>query len=514
MGAKRTAAPKATEPKTTDAKLGAKAAPGRKRAEQPDEAQAPDASLSREERLTPSLVAEAEFPESGDYTIRDAALPGLGLRVSPGSKAWIVRRKLHGKSFRHVLGRFPAMTLDQARREAKKAIGSFEEGKHPTLERESRKAATNAEWLATRFTVAEMWGEYRNQPREGKPFSANYIRDFDRMERRMAGDPIWAAAFATLSEDEVRAAFKRVGAAAAKGARATNGGRTTANSFFRMLRSAAAYAIKKGRSASRRNIFAEAMENNWHKSRARTRTLVADKDSLRRWWEALEAQRAKAGDDKRKRSSAILADYQALILLWGGRRSETLSLRWDDVDFESKTVRFREDATKNRLEHRFPMAPHAESILLRLRALAKEWELASDWVFPATKAGTKTKAKTHIKEPAKALREVAEAANVPFSTHDIRRTFSNLLASSAGVGAEQAFVKLAMNHSVADDVTASHYLDKVEQLRPLYEQLEAVVLEKAGVAVQRRIMVDADAYRRFLDFEAQAVRRRPRAKAA
>lgn len=65
MGTKRATPPKTTEPKRTDSELGVKAAPARKRAKPWDKAQEPGASLSREERLTPSLVAEAEFTESG-----------------------------------------------------------------------------------------------------------------------------------------------------------------------------------------------------------------------------------------------------------------------------------------------------------------------------------------------------------------------------------------------------------------------------------------------------------------
>ena len=455
---------------------------------------------NREAALTKEMVAGAPFPESGDYTIRDSKQPGLGLRVSPGSKAWIVRRKLRGKSFRHVLGRFPEMTLDQARREAKKAVGQFEEGRHPTLEREARKKATNAEWLASRFTVADMWAEYRGQRRDAKPFSAHSLRDFAAMERRMAADPLWSAPFFSLTGDEIRKVFARQ--TATPGPRSSNGGKTTANHYFRMLRTAAQFAIKSGRAPAGPNAFSSALENNWHRNNARKRTLVADKTSLRRWWEAVDALRASASGDKRRRSAALLADFQVLVLLWGGRKAETLSLRWEDVDFGGGTVRFAEEATKNRTEHKFPLCAHAELVLRRLQALQAEWGWSSPYVFPATQAGRKTKARTHIKEPKKAMLLVAEAAGVPFTAHDIRRTFSNLLASASEVGAEQAFVKMAMNHAASDDVTATHYLDKVAQLRPIYERLERVVLEKVGVVAPRKIEVDAEAYARFQAFEA------------
>ena len=437
---------------------------------------------------------------TGDCAIYDSEQPGLALRISPGSKTWIVRRKLRGKSFRHVLGHFPEMTLAKARKAAEKAIGTFAEGRHPTLEREARKEATNAEWLANSFTVAQMWADYRDQVREGEPFSGNYVRDFARMEKRMGGDPIWVASFAQLSEDEVRAAFKRTCAAAAKNPRASNGGKTTANSCFRMLRSAAQFAIKKEKVASGRNMFSIAMEKNWHKSKPRKRTIVAEEDGLLRWWTAVDALRAKGQASAKYWASATLADFQVLVLLWGGRKTETLCLRWVDVDFKRRTVKFREEVTKNHEEHIFPLCPHAELVFRRLEATRDKWTPESEWVFPSSRTGWRTKTKTHIKEPANAMREVAEAAKVPFSTHDLRRTFSNLMSSSAGVGAEQVFVKMAMNHSVVD-VTAEHYMEKVAQLRPLYERFEEIVLERVGLAAPKKIEVDADAYRRFLEFE-------------
>lgn len=76
--------------------------------------------------------------------------------------------------------------------------------------------------------------------------------------------------------------------------------------------------------------------------------------------------------------------------------------------------------------------------------------------------------------------------------------------SAAEFGAEQAFVQMAMNHAATDDMTATHYLDKVSQLRPLYEKLERVVLEKVGVLPPKRVTIDAETYKRFRAFEASS----------
>ena len=104
------------------------------------------------------------------------------------------------------------------------------------------------------------------------------------------------------------------------------------------------------------------------------------------------------------------------------------------------------------------------------------------------------------------MEAVATEADVPFATHDIRRTFSNLLVS-AEVGAEVQFVKLALNHSQASNPTTFNYLDKVRTLRPLYEKLERAILIKVGEKVAAKVEVNADEYRQFQEYMAMQLER-------
>ncbi len=464
---------------------------------------------NHEAKLTKTLVENAAHPKVGDYTIRDTEIHGLALRVSPGAKTWIVRRKLGGKSFRHALGHFPAMTLEKARRDAQKAMGTFAEGKHPALEKAAQVEATTKEWLESKYTVADMWADYKGQDRK-PPFSKNTLNDFKRLDKRMAGDPIWQIPFGKLTGEDALAAFNRFSNSPSP--RATNGGKTTANLYFRMLRSAAEHVIvAKKFPAGTRNEFKLGLAKSWHKTKARQRTLIGQTDSLKRWWDALEALRVESqAGDKRKLAGAILADYQALVLLWGGRKSETLAVKWSDLDFSMKIGVFQD--TKNGEAHYFPIGPLAESILMRIKGLHEAWGWQSDYVFAANRAG-RNGAKTHIKEPESAMRKVAQSAGVPFSAHDIRRTFSNLLGSAA-VGAEVPVIKMAMNHAMSGDVTVTHYLNKVEKLRPHYERLEAVVLRKVGPPQAPTIEVDAEAFRQFQEYQAQMAKgRKPAARA-
>lgn len=466
---------------------------------------------SRETDLTGPIVDAAGHPKSGDYIIRDRSLTGFGIRISPGSKTWIVRQKLSGKSYRHTLGHHPNMTIEVARREAKIALGIFAQGQHPSLVKKDRKKATKKQWNETHFTVAKMWAQYIGQDIKNRqhPFSEHTLNDFKRLKNRLETDPIWQIPFTDLTSDDVLAAYAR--ASKSTNLHATNGGKTTGNLYFRMLGTAAQYHIDKNLPPTTPNIFQTSLRRKRNKARARSRTLTAEPGALKRWWDAVKDLRSKADSgDKRNRSSGILADFQLLVLLWGGRKSETLALKWNDVDFKRKLVTFTD--TKNREKHLFPLSTLAESILGDLQSLHKQWEMKSDWVFATTRTGHKTKEKTHMKEPKKAMKEVADAANVPFSTHDIRRSFSNLLVS-ADVDADMQFVKMALNHSMASDVTSFNYLDKVHSLRPYYEKLDKAILKRVGIAQQETVEVDAEEFREFQAFKAKQLSTREKATA-
>lgn len=453
--------------------------------------------VNREEKLTASLIRDAKHPASGDYTLRDTECRGLGLRVSPGAKTWIIRKKLRGQSFRHTVGHYPEMTLDQARKQAQIDLGVFAAGKHPTLAREATADETKKQWLINGFTVANMWEFYITQARIKKPFSDASIRDFRFITSRMSEDPLWTRSFAKLTDEDILESFKRI--STSNDRRATNGGQTSANLIFRNLSTAANHAITKKFKDNRVNPFSSALKTEWHSARPRTRTIILEKDSFSKWWAAIGALRAKRDDgDRRSRSCAVIADFLALVLLWGGRKTETAKLQWTDIDFERKIVVFRK--TKNGTDHYFPLAPLAESILLRRQCQQKENEAMSAWVFASTRKGTKSGEYTYIKEPKAAIRWVVERSGVAFSTHDLRRTFSNLVATGQ-VGAEILFIKMAMNHSTKADVTANNYLDKVEKLRPVYIGLENLILQKSGNLITQQVALSSDELEQFREWQ-------------
>jgi integrase len=73
-----------------------------------------------------------------------------------------------------------------------------------------------------------------------------------------------------------------------------------------------------------------------------------------------------------------IRDYLLLLLFTGLRRIEGASLRWDDVDFNSKVITIRAEIAKNKKEHRLPMSDFLEC-LLKSRYLDGN---SSEFVFP------------------------------------------------------------------------------------------------------------------------------------
>ena len=73
-------------------------------------------------RLTDLLIKKIGSPERGQKTFYDDALPGFGVRVSQGgSKSFVV---MYGKKRQlRTLGRYPDLSLADARKEAKRVQG-------------------------------------------------------------------------------------------------------------------------------------------------------------------------------------------------------------------------------------------------------------------------------------------------------------------------------------------------------------------------------------------------------
>ena len=129
------------------------------------------------------------------------------------------------------------------------------------------------------------------------------------------------------------------------------------------------------------------------------------------------------------------ADIFVLSLFTGARRSNLLSMRWEEIDWSQNLWTIPK--TKNRYSFTIPLFEDAVEILL-----ARKKQTDSPWVFPSHgKTG-------HIVEVKSGLKRVLERANIhDICHHDLRRTFATILTNKQ---ASYLVIKHALGHRTKD----------------------------------------------------------------
>ena len=92
-------------------------------------------------KLTKKMVDDAKLPFDKDQVFyRDDQLKGFALRVTAsGTKSFVVEKNIGNKVRRITLGKYGALTVEQARKEAQKIIGQIATGIDPIAEKRTAK---------------------------------------------------------------------------------------------------------------------------------------------------------------------------------------------------------------------------------------------------------------------------------------------------------------------------------------------------------------------------------------
>jgi integrase len=125
-------------------------------------------------------------------------------------------------------------------------------------------------------------------------------------------------------------------------------------------------------------------------------------------------------------------DYILISLLTGARKSNVLSMKWKDIDFDEALWKIPE--TKNGDPQTIPLSTQSMELLLE-----RKEEANSIWVFPSasSKIG-------HLVEPKRTWQALLKKANLEdVRLHDLRRTHGSWQAIT---GASSFIIGKALGH--------------------------------------------------------------------
>ena len=472
--------------------------------------------ITRPHELSVGLIERLACPPGLPKAfVRDADVSGLRVRVTAnGAKAFVYEAKIQGKAFSRTLGKYPLMSIEEAKAAARDLARIVKTEKIDPRELERQRQAAQAERDAAAAVAAE--GEREKARADATTVGevwAEYLT-----ERR----PHWGD---THYKDHVKLAR----AGGVKATRGTNGRGVTIDMplyplMARRLCELDAPAVEawaaeqaKSRPTSARlawrllKVFL-----NWCAEQPKYAPLLPPKNAAtsRKAREALGKPKVKQDALLREQLPAwfaavrqiqnpVVSAYLQTLLLTGARPGEVLTMRWEDLNIQWRGLTIRDKVDGERV---IPLTRHVEQLL---GALPRR----NEWVFASVRAvsmdgknalrrerrgGTAGKplddgrivqasVSGHIVEPRSHLRCACKSAAIDGLTlHGLRRSFKSLtewLDIPAGVVAQ------IMGHKPSATAEKHYTVRPLDLLRIHHQRIESNFLEWAGIEPQQFAVV-------------------------
>jgi integrase len=286
--------------------------------------------------LTQTNVRNLQPAEGGKpREVRDTMVPNLLVRVAQTSAGIVTRdfkvieRTDSGKRRPRTLGRFPALSVDEARKLATGVVVDVEvNGNKPVADADNPTLKT--------FVEKTYVPHARAAGKNADDLARQVLRDFPPTVRMRDITP-------AMVEEWRLAIFERTGAA-------------TANRYTGNL--AGVLNVAVGRGIIKKNPASTGRGGalvKYDESNDPSRYFTAEE------WAAVDA----ALDDTVPR---WFADLMRVAIGCGGRKAELLALTWSDVDLEKGTVSFRAGTTKTGKARTVPVSKAALETLRRRAA--------------------------------------------------------------------------------------------------------------------------------------------------
>lgn len=368
-------------------------------------------------------------PKGGRSYFYDTKQRGLGIRVtSSGAKTFIVYRWVNGKPERVTLGRYPDLTIEQARGRAAEASAAIARGENPNDKRRAARAE---------LTFGELFHEYME--RHAKAHKRSWKEDQGQYDRHLSS---WAKRkLSHISRADVQKLHHSIG---------TSKGHYAANRLLALLSG----VFNKATDFGLWDKANPAVGIKKFKEVSRDRFIQADE--LPRFFEALAEE-----------PNETIRDYVLVSLLTGARRSNVLAMKWENVHLERAEWRIPE--TKNGTSQVVPLSPEVVTILEQRRH-----QTVNEWVFPGEGPNG------HLVEPRKGWERILGRAGITdLRLHDLRRTLGSWQAKT---GASLVIIGKSLNHKTPTATAIYARLD-LDPVRQSINNANTAMLAAAGVVI-------------------------------
>jgi len=375
--------------------------------------------------FTKKALSALPLPEGKKRSyVYDSKESGLVIQVtSIGRKTFQLYKWHEGKPVRITLGLFPNIAIEQARKRARKLKAYMADGINPADEK--RKARQE-------MTFKELFEIYMD--RHSRPRKRTWQEDLDKFETYLK--PLGKKRLPEIKKNHISAIHSRIG----------KKHKVTANRVLALVSSIFGRAIEYGLWEGANPCA------GIRKFPEKSRDRFLQSDELPRFFKALNEE-----------PNETLRDYIFMSLLTGARRSNVLSMRWNELDLEQGTWKIPRTKTGD-----------SQTVTLTLEAIeilrARKSNASSVFVFPGNgKTG-------HLIEPKTGWRRILERAGIKdLRIHDLRRTLGSWQAIT---GSSLPIIGKSLNHKNASTTQIYARLN----LDPVRESVQkaTVAMIKAG----------------------------------
>jgi integrase len=368
-----------------------------------------------------TLTENAVRAAQSGCTLWDGSLKHFGLRVAPGgTKSFLV---LLGSGRRQAIGRYPEITLAQARIKAKRILAERTLGRHQT---------SSVGWQ----TAVEKFLDARRSA--GTKDST--VDEYERTLKRYF--TFGTTRLTEITKRDISGKLEKLNRVPSQKAHAL----VVIKMFFR-------WALHDG--------YVEIDPTaSFKRAKQKKRKRILSDAELKAVWEACDRDT----DEMPRHFRAIVK----LLILCGQRRSETAALRREYFSHNQQTICLPPELTKNGREHTFPLCQVGRQILQSIQ---------TDGLFFPARSKKKSPFNGWSKSKA-ALDKLSGTSG--WTLHDLRRTFRT---NHARIGTPPHIAERLINHvnGVASDVEQIYdqyrYLDEMRVAMRNYEQFLSSILQ-------------------------------------